>query len=128
MSRGCQGSSFPEFQIYSHADLDPRSPPPIFDYDQLLASVERVFQSQLTQARKVEAHKSDAEIIDAITDCIKESINARMRLRDEVNKRTGISKRKVLAILDKYTGKIPDQHRWFYTVKEHGKHVFQLLT
>jgi hypothetical protein len=98
------------------------------DYDQLLASVERVDQSQLVQVKKVEENNSDAEIIDAITSCIGEGINSRMRLRDEVNERAGISKRKVLNILDKYTGKDPNRHHWFYTVKERGKHEFQLLT
>ena len=98
------------------------------DYDQLLASVEKVDQSQLVQVKKAEANQSDAEIIDAITGCIREGINARMRLRDEVNERAGVSKRKVLNILDKYTGQFPDQHKWFYTTQKHGRKVYQLLT
>jgi hypothetical protein len=51
-----------------------------------------------------------------------------MRLRDAVNERSGVSKRKVLNILDKYTGQVPDQHKWFYTTQKHGRKVYQLLT
>jgi hypothetical protein len=98
------------------------------NYEQLLATVEKVDQTQLVQIKKAEANKSDAEIIDAITNCIGEGINARMRLRDEVNERAGISKRKVLNIIDTYTGKDPDQHHWFYTTQKHGRKVYQLLT
>jgi hypothetical protein len=98
------------------------------NYEQLLASVQPVDQAQLMQVNQSEKIRSEEEIINAITACIKEGINTKMLIRDTVNERTGASKRKVLKILDKYTGQVPDRHHWFYTTQKHGRKVYQLLS
>ena len=97
-------------------------------YEELLASVKRVDETDILLVKQAEENKPEAEVVNHVRECIKEGINARMRLRDVVNERAGISKRKVLNILDKYTGQIPDQHKWFYTTQKHGRKVYQLLT
>lgn len=97
-------------------------------YEELLASVKRVDETDILLIKQAEENKPEAEVVNHVMECIKAGINARMRLRDVVNERAGVSKRRVLNILDKYTGKDPDLHRWFYTTQKHGRKVYQLLS
>jgi hypothetical protein len=97
-------------------------------YEQLLASVKCVDTAQLSQTKHTMETQSDAAVIEVIKTCISEGIVLKMHIRDVVNERAGISKRKVLNIIDKYTGQAPDQHKWFYTTQKHGRKVYQLLT
>ncbi len=96
-------------------------------YEELLASVSEVDGDQIDLIKKREEEKPEQEVIACIRQCIQEGIRQKMQLRDIVNERTGTGKNKVIEILNKYTGKDPDQHKWYYTVQEHGRKVFGLL-
>jgi hypothetical protein len=96
-------------------------------YAELLASVKRVGPEFAEQARQTQDIENDAPVIEAIEACIAEDIVTKMALRDEVNKRTGISKTKVVVILDKYTGTDPERYRWKVTTKAHNQKVHELL-
>ena len=96
-------------------------------YREMLDSVEPVDDieaSTLQQAAEVE---SDSHIIDAIAQCIREKIDTKMRLAITAAKRTGVSKRTVLRIIEKFTGSNPEVHRWNYEVGERGAKTYRLL-
>jgi hypothetical protein len=97
-------------------------------YRELFDSVEPVDDTELVTLKQSVELKSDAEVIDAITQCICEGINTRMKLAAAVAKRSGVSKRAALQLLDKYSGSDPDKHRWNFQVRERGAKQYCLLT
>jgi len=101
---------------------------PKISYEERLASVELVDQERLHKIKIAESINSDKELIEVTTTCITEGINTKMRLRNAISERTGISHRKALQLIEKYVGANIDKHKWCYTVHEHNKHVYQLLT
>jgi len=96
-------------------------------YDEILLSVQEIDETQLAPLLREEALRSDAEMIAAVTACIREGINTRMRLAVEVAQRAGISRGKALALIERYTGDDPALHRWRFTVRERGAKVYALL-
>ena len=94
---------------------------------EILDSVEPVDDIEATSLKEVVELESDAEAIDAITECIREGIDTKMRLAVNAAKRSGVSKRTTLRIIDKYTGSNPDTHRWTYAVGERGAKIYCLL-
>ena len=97
-------------------------------YQELLASVCLVDESELLAVKQAEVIKSETDIIDAVIACINDEINTKMRLRDAVSDRVSCSKRSAVRIIEKYTGGDPTVHRWTVTVGERGAQVFSLLT
>jgi hypothetical protein len=51
-----------------------------------------------------------------------------MLLAEAAAERAGVSKRKALQIIEKYTGDSPSEHRWTFTVGARGAKVYVLLT
>ncbi len=100
---------------------------PKIGYEERLASVERVDPSDIEKIKLTEATKSDAELIAAAKDCIKVGINTKMLLRNEISKRTGISQRKAVQLIERYEGNNPAKHKWDYTVQERGKKVYRAI-
>jgi hypothetical protein len=96
-------------------------------YDQLLASVKPVDAAELGAIKQAENGKPEVETIQAISDCISDGTNLKMQIRDEVNSQTKVSKRKVLTILEEYTGDDPELHHWNFETREHGRKVYFLL-
>lgn len=96
-------------------------------YNETLLSVELVEPNALEPIKQAEAIKSDGEIIAAVTACIAEGINTKMKLAGAAAKRAGISKRTALQIIEKYTGTDPAVHRWKFDVRERGAKVFMML-
>jgi len=96
-------------------------------YRELLESVCLVEDSELAVVKQAEEIKSDAEIIKAVTACINDGVNQKMKLRDAVCGRIGCSKRAALQVIDKYTGTDPADHRWTFTVGERGAKCYRLL-
>jgi hypothetical protein len=96
-------------------------------YNEILLSVQQVDEFQLEPLKQAEAIRTDAEIIGAVTACINDGINTKMKLADTVAKRAGISKRAALQIIEKYSGEAPVAHRWKFAVGERGAKVFVLL-
>lgn len=96
-------------------------------YEERLASVRWVDPMQMDEFRRVEAEKSDAEVIAMVGACIAEGINTKMVLAKEVAERTGVSARAAGRLLDRYTGVDPSQHRWRFRRQGHGAQVYELL-
>ena len=96
-------------------------------YAELLASVRPVDLSTVDTFRKVEQQRDDAEVVAVIAACIAEGHNTKMALQQEVARRAEIAGRAALRMIEKYTGKDPAQHRWFFRIGERGAKVFELL-
>jgi len=96
-------------------------------YSELLASVQIVDETELAPAVQAEAVRSDAEAIAAVEACIGEGINTKMLMADAVAKRTNLSKRSAMQVVERYTGADPAIHRWNYSVHARGAKVFELL-
>lgn len=96
-------------------------------YGELLASVKRVDVTQIESAKQTEQFKSDAELIADVKECIVSGVNTKMRLADAVAKKAGISKRRAVQIIEKFTGDNPAAHRWQYAVGARGAQMFVLL-
>lgn len=96
-------------------------------YDEILLSVQSVDQRVLEPLKLVEAIKSDAEVISAVSACIGDGVNSKMKLADATAKRAGISRRSALQIIETYTGADPALHRWNFSVAERGAKLYNLL-
>ena len=96
-------------------------------YNEILLSVEPVDHNAIAPLKVAEIIKSDAEVIDAVTACINDGINTKMKLVDAVAKRSGISKQSAIQIIEKYTGTDPAVHRWNFTVRERGAKSYVML-
>ena len=96
-------------------------------YQELLASVCLVEESELVAVKQAEEIKSDADIISTVIACINDGVTTKMRLRDAVSDRIGCSKRSAIKIIEKYCGSDPAVHRWTFTVGERGAQVFSVL-
>jgi hypothetical protein len=66
---------------------------------------------ELVKAQRLqkEAFDKDREIVEAIIECIREQYQQKTGLVDEVHKRSGFSKRKIIAALSRHTG--PDSSK-----------------
>ena len=69
---------------------------------------------------------TEAEV-EAIIECIREQYQQKTGLVDEVHKRSGFSKRKIIAALSRHTG--PDSSKfqfWREKIGEHNSRFFEL--
>ena len=96
-------------------------------YLELLLSVEEVDPMQVVTLRQAEQIRTDAEMVDAITACIRDGTNTRMKLAKAVMQRVGASRRRVLEIVDRYTGSDLGRCRWRYSSGPRGAWVYELL-
>lgn len=96
-------------------------------YREMLDSVEMVDDIELSSLQQAAEVESDAQTLNAITECIREGIDTKMRLADTAAKRSGVSKRTALKLIEKYTGSNPEKHRWRYTVGERGAKTYRVL-
>lgn len=105
---------------YAYADAEGIS------YPERLASVRLVADEELRGFRRIEEAKADGDVVEAIAACIREGDFAKMALGKEVARRTGISERAAIRMIEKYTGSDPATARWHYRRKDRGAMVFQL--
>lgn len=96
-------------------------------YNELLASVSFVDQDKVDAVQREEETSSDAEVIGVAEACITSGTNTKMLLADAIAKRAGISKRRAIKVIERYTGTDPSLHRWQFAVKERGAKVFEIL-
>lgn len=96
-------------------------------YREMLESVEPVDGIKVFSLQQAAALESDAKAIDAIAQCISEGIDTKMKLAITAARRSGVSKRMTLRLIEKFTGSNPEVHRWFYAVGERGAMKFRLL-
>lgn len=106
---------------YAYADSEDLS------YAERLASVRLVDDTELQGFRRVEEAKADAEVIEAIEACICTGEYAKMALAKAVAKRTGVSERAAIRMIEKYTGTDPDTARWYFQRRERGAMIYTLL-
>jgi hypothetical protein len=100
---------------------------PQSNYEGLVLSVQEVDPTQLLPIKQAAELQSDLSVIDALNACIREGINTKMKMVDAVSKRTAVSNRNVLKVLEKYTGTDLQKHRWNYGVGARGAQIFELL-
>lgn len=100
---------------------------PDASYAGLLASVQEVDPATMDGLQRQVAIRSDAVIIAAIEAVILEGITTKMELARAVGAREGLGRQSVVGIIDKYTGKDPDAHKWDFSVGERGRKVFSML-
>jgi hypothetical protein len=96
-------------------------------YLELLLSVQPVDQIQVIAAKQAEEISSDVGVIAAVTACIQDGVNTKMRLAEAVSKRAGVSGKSALRIIEKHTGTDPASSKWTFAVKERGAKVYALL-
>ncbi len=96
-------------------------------YNEILLTIQPVSDTDIGPIKLAEAIMSDSEVIAAVTSCINDGINTKMKLADAVAVCAGISRRSALNIIEKYTGNDPVLHRWKFEVRERGAKVFVLL-
>lgn len=96
-------------------------------YREIFDTVAPIDDTELVTLKQSGELRSDTEVIDAITQCIHDGMNVKMRLADEASKQSGVSKRVALRILDKYCGSDPDKHQWNFKVHERGAKKYYLL-
>lgn len=70
----------------------------------------------------------EALLVSAIKQAIEGGIDTKMAIAAEVQQQIGISRRKVLSVLESFTGENPKEHCWNYERKERGAHKFYLLS
>ena len=96
-------------------------------YNEILASVKPIDEMQIEPIKQAAQIRSDADVIDAVEESIRDGINSKMKLADAVAKRVEVSKRQAIQIIEKYTGNDPALHRWSFDVRARGAKVFVLL-
>lgn len=106
---------------YVYADTDELS------YTERLASVRLLDDTELQGFRREETAKADAEVVEAIAACIREGDYAKMALAKSVAKRTGISERAAIRMIEKYTGTDPANAKWSFQRKDRGAMIYTLL-
>lgn len=96
-------------------------------YSDRLASVRVVDADALDQFKRVEAQRTDEEVLQVIAACITEGCNVKMLLASEAAARANVSTRAAKRLIEQYTGEDPAQHRWKFTIKARGAKTFELL-
>lgn len=96
-------------------------------YNEIILSVQSVDQTALEPLKQAAEIESDAEVIAAVTACIKEGVNTKMNLASATAKRASISRRSALQFVDKYTGDDPALHRWTFSKGARGAMLYTLL-
>ena len=97
-------------------------------YTDLLSSVVLLEDEQVSSIKKAEELVSDGDLINVVETFILEGITSKMKLRDAVAEKAGVSARNALKLIVKYTGENVEDHRWFFKVIERGTHQFYLLS
>jgi hypothetical protein len=93
-----------------------------------LSSVVLLEDDQVSSIKKAEELVSDGDLIKVVETFILEGITSKMKLRDAVAEKAGVSARNALKLIVKYTGENVENHRWFFKVIERGTHQFYLLS
>jgi hypothetical protein len=97
-------------------------------YREILDSVERVDDMGTPSLHQdVPLAGCDARVIETIVECIGEGIDTKMSLAETAAKRSGVSRRTALRIIENYSGSNPEVHRWNFAVGDRGAKKFQLL-
>jgi hypothetical protein len=99
-------------------------------YDQLFASVESVDASELENIHDAKADDKDENekaIIDGIIASIDYGITTKMELVKTASSHSRQSRKKVMKVLEQYTGDDPTTAKWRFERRERGAMHFMLL-
>lgn len=99
---------------------------PELSYERRLASVVEIDAEQADEQRRLARLKSDERVIEAIATSIRDGDNGKMVLTKATAKATGLSERKVMDVLDRYSGEGPNCF-WQYQKVAHGRMAYSLL-
>jgi hypothetical protein len=96
-------------------------------YEQVLGSIEPIDDEQSSALEVQRQQHADKVAIDVITQAIADGVAAKMDLIASAATRSGLPRRAIQAVLERYTGKDPGQHRWSYSIHARGEKRFALL-
>lgn len=97
------------------------------EYEQLLASVRRVDDEEAAAIEQAAVRNADLPLVRVIADCITKGFVMRMDLIHEAGRIGGLSHKKVIAVIDRYTGVEPALHWWTFIVGARGAKVYRLI-
>lgn len=96
-------------------------------YSELVASVEKVNESEVGKMLTEIEQKSDADVIRVILECIASGTDTKMKLGKMVARLADVSERAALRTIDKYTGIDTAIHQWKFEREGHGAHKYSIL-
>ena len=100
-------------------------------YDQLFASVESVDASELENihdAKEADKDENEKAIIDGIIASIDYGITTKMELVKTASSHSRQSRKKVMKVLEQYTGDDPTTAKWRFERRERGAMHYMLLS
>jgi hypothetical protein len=97
-------------------------------YEERLLSVRSVDPNEADEFKRVVAEQSDTVVIKEIAALIDEGVNQKMLLAKAAARRSGVSERAAIRILEAYTGSDPQHALWQFTVKAKGAKVYEMLS
>ena len=96
-------------------------------YEERVLSVRHLETDEYDEIQATYKKRTDAEMINAIKQCIKDGSNTKMKLAAAAAAMTDASKRSALGVIERYTGSDPTVHHWNFDVRDRGANVFRLL-
>jgi len=96
-------------------------------YNELIATVTYVEDIDVERIAQVDECNAEAPCVEAIIKSLEQGINTKMKLASSVAKVINQSKRKVIKIIEKYSGDDPFIHKWTFKVKARGAKAFELI-
>lgn len=96
-------------------------------YEERLLSVRNVDPDEADEFKRIVAEQNDAIVVDAIASLIAEGVNQKMMLAKAAAKRSDVSERAAIRILEAFSGTDPQHARWNFAVKARGAKVYELL-
>lgn len=95
-------------------------------YDQRLASIEPIQQSQIDSFKLADDVVKDSEIIEALQALISNGPIVKMDLARLVAEKVPMGRNKIIAIIDKYQGDDPSKDLWYFKVGLHNRKTYFL--
>lgn len=96
-------------------------------YEERVLSVRHLETDEYDDLKADYKKRTDAEMINAIKQCIRDGSNTKMKLAASAAAMTDSSKRSALGVIERYTGTDPTVHQWTFDVRDRGANVFRLL-
>lgn len=99
---------------------------PESSYGAKFASVRLVEDDEQDRYAAAYNNFSDLQMIESIREFIGKGVVQKMALVRAVADDTKVSRRSAMLVLEHYTGAEPDNHHWFFAIKERGAKVYQV--
>jgi len=102
-------------------------PEPTLSYSERLCSIGAIDPDEDAYDYRASSNSEESDIIEAIELCIKYGTVTKMDIVRGTSRALGVSRRRALEVLEKFTGNDPKLHRWNFTRQEHGRMVYAPL-